>query len=633
MRHSVSGFVRVWPAAPLLAFLIAVLPAVASAATFCVHSPPECVGTNAATLQAAFDAAVANGANRDEIRVGVGLFNDGPAVNAVGSPVDVIGVASNQTAIRSSQANAGLVLLEIKEPTSTVRDLRVHHSSAAPSATGLVLAGDAEHVIVTNQGVSGQFDGVHLIDDAASFVNSSVSLVYPENTQNRAVFVSAGASPSIVNSYLEGTVGVADSGEAAVTRTRIYATQGVVASGGASTVVRDTEIRTPGPMKANFQVLALAAAGNGTTALDADRVTAYGDGTGYGTWVTPNAGAGNNASISLGGSVLDGFALDVNLTESGGANASLASEYSAYDSTKLLVGAGTSHVQGTGKLDLKGVDPRFADAASGDLSLLYDSPLIDHGDPAYQPFLGGLDVRLLTRVLDGDGNGSPVVDIGAHEYQHRAPLAVAGGPGTGQVGQALTFDGSESSDPDEEVLTYSWSFDDGTQANGTVVQKAFATPGPHTATLTVTDPSGLTDAAAATATVSALPSPGQAAPTPTLVLGDLKLVPGRFRVAAATRGARAAKAPRARRGTRIQFTLSQAAPVTFTVDRARPKRRWKKVGAFTLEAGSGANSLSWGGRIGKRALKPGRYRLTAQAGGGNGPLSEPLRKRFTIVRG
>jgi PKD domain len=610
------------------------LPAVASATTFCVHSPPECVGTEKSKLQEALNAANANGAGRDEIRIGTGLFNDGPAVDLAGNPVDLIGVASNKTAIYSSQTTNGLVILDIQEPTSTVRDLRVHHNSAASFATGLVLAGDADDVLVSNQGLAGQFDGVRLIGGASSFDDSSVTLVYPENLQNRAIFVASGASPAITDSYLEGAVGVADSGEATILRTRIRAAQGVVASGGADTVVRDTEIRTPGPMKSNFQILGLAAAGDGATSLEADRVTAHGDGTGYGTWVVPNDGAGNNADITLEGSVLDGFAADVRLHESGGANASLTSAYSAYDSTKLSLDAGTSHVQGAGKLDLAGVDPGFADPTAGKLWLLHDSPLVDAGDPAFQPFLG-FDVLLRIRVRDGDGNGSSVVDIGAHEYQRSAPQAVATAPAGGEVGQALSFDGSKSSDPDNEALTYSWSFDDGTQADGALVQKAFATPGPHTGTLTVTDPAGLSDAADVTLTIAAppvLPGPGQATAA-LLSLSDLRLVPRRFRVAAASAGARTAKTGRARGGTRIGFTLSQEARVTFTIHRARPKRRWAKVGVFSREARSGANSLGWDGRIGKRALRAGRYRLTAEAAGANGTLSERLRKRFKILPG
>jgi hypothetical protein len=650
MRHSTpAGSLARLPFALLaLALVAATLPAAAAATTFCVHSPPECAGTNEATLQDALDAAVANGANRDEIRIGVGLFNDGPAVNVAGSPVDLIGVAANQTAIRSSSTTNGLVILDVQDPTSTMRDLRIHHSSAAPMATGLILAGDAEDVLVTNQGFSGQFDGVRLIGGGSSFVDSSVVLVYPENLQNRAVFVPPGASPAIAGSFLEGTVGVADSGETTILRTRIRATQGVVAGSGGSSTVTDSEIRVPGPFESNFQAVALAAAGNGTTEVDADRVTAHSDGTGYGAWVAPNGGGGNDASIALDGSVLDEFADDMRLTESGGASAALTASRSAYDFTNLSIGAGTTYTQETGNVDLAGLDPGFADPDSGDLSLLHDSPLIDVGDPAFQPLFGGLDVRDRIRVRDGDGNGSSVVDIGAHEYQRRPPHAVASAPASGEVGQALTFDGSESSDPDEEALTYAWSFDDGTDAAGATVQKAFATPGPHTGTLTVTDPAGVSDDAVATVTIAA---PGDKASTKPVLQG-LKLVPARFRVAAGP--ARTAKSGRPAAGTRIKFRLSQAARVTFTVHRARPGRRsggrcrapkpgvrgrrctrWVKVkgGAFARDGAVGANSLRWGGRIGKRALKAGRHRLTAQARTGNGPRSKPRRKRFKIVRG
>jgi hypothetical protein len=633
-----AGFVRGALAIPALGLIVLLtsLTSLAPAATFCVHAPPECVGTSQDTLQKAFDAAAANGAGRDEIKLGVGLFNDGPAINNVGNPVDLVGVASNKTAIRSTSAMGGLVILDIKEPTTVIRDLRVHHSSAAPTATGLALAGEAENVLVTNQGVAGQFDAVKLIGSSSSFEDSSVSLVYPENVQNRAIFVAVGASPTIADTYLEGTVGVADYGEATIRRTRIRAQQGVVAGGAADTTVNDTEIRTPGPMKSNFQQAALAAAGNGTTDLEVNRVTAYGDNTGYGVWVVPNGGAGNNATVTLGGTVLDNYAIDLRATESGGSNAAVTSVYSAYDSGKLSFGAGASHVQGVGKFDMAGVDPLFRDAGGGDFSILYNSPLVEAGDATYQPFLGGLDVRLLTRVRDGNGNGSPVVDIGAHEYQHRPPDAVASAPPAGNTGQALAFDGSQSSDPDEEALTHAWSFDGGPQVSGSMVQKAFDTPGAHTATLTVTDPTGLTDTATVTVTISAAPTPGPKGPggggpaAGALALSDLKLVPGRFRVAGARRGAAAAK--KARRGTRIKFTLSQAAPVTFTVERARPKRRWKKAGTFVLQGASGANSLKWGGRIGKRALRPGRYRLSAQAAAA-GLLSEPQQKRFKIAAG
>jgi hypothetical protein len=646
MRHSKPAALAPLALALLAVALCSALPAaVASAATFCVHAPPECAGTDQATLQDALNAADANGASRDEIRIGVGLFDDGPAVNEAGSPVDLIGVASNQTAIRSSSTTSGLVILDIREPSSTVSDLRVHHNSAATPATGLVLAGDADRVLVTNQSASGPFDGVRLVDDGASFVEGSVPLFYPENLQNRAVFVPAGDSPTIAGSYLQGTVGVFDAGETTILRTRIRATQGVVASSGGDSTIIDSEIRVPGPADSIFQVAALAVGGNGGTTIEAERVTAHGAGSGLGAWVSPNAGAGNNASISLEGSVLDGFGTDLYLTESGGANATVTTLRSAYDSSKLSIGAGTSYTQGAGFLNLSGLDPGFRDPAGGDLALLHSSPLIEAGDPGFHPLFGGLDVRDRIRVRDGDGDGSSVVDIGAHEYQRSKPLAVASAPAAGEVGQALTFDGSQSTDADDEPLSFHWSFDDGTEAVGAVVQKAFATPGDHAGTLTVTDPAGVSDDAVATVAISAVQSPGQTA----LHLTGLRLVPSTFWVAASRR-AKSAKAKRPAAGTRILFTLSQAARVAFTVHRRRPGRRsagacrapkpgsrgrpctrWVKLGAFARNAEAGANSQRWGGRIGKRALKPGRYRLTAGAGAGNEAVLS--RARFRVVRG
>src|SRR3954468_1750005 len=148
----------------IIALVVLALPAAASAETFCVHSPANCAGTSKANLQAALDAANVNGANtKDTISVGVGLFNDGPAVDVVGNPVDIAGTASNQTAFRSSSTQAGLVILDIREPASTISKLRVHHNSAAPTATGIVLAGEAHDVLVTNQGGAGQFDGIRLV--------------------------------------------------------------------------------------------------------------------------------------------------------------------------------------------------------------------------------------------------------------------------------------------------------------------------------------------------------------------------------------------------------------------------------------------------------------------------------------
>lgn len=54
----------------------------------------------------------------------------------------------------------------------------------------------------------------------------------------------------------------------------------------------------------------------------------------------------------------------------------------------------------------------------------------------------------------------------------------------------VTFDGRSSSDPDGVIVSYAWRFDNGTTASGPVVSRRYATPGPHSVTLTVTDEDG-----------------------------------------------------------------------------------------------------------------------------------------------
>ena len=68
-----------------------------------------------------------------------------------------------------------------------------------------------------------------------------------------------------------------------------------------------------------------------------------------------------------------------------------------------------------------------------------------------------------------------------------APTANAGLDRTVPVGQGVTFDGSGSTDPDDDPLTYHWAFGDGTTATGAVVTHIYATSGIYTVTLTVSD--------------------------------------------------------------------------------------------------------------------------------------------------
>ena len=106
-------------------------------------------------------------------------------------------------------------------------------------------------------------------------------------------------------------------------------------------------------------------------------------------------------------------------------------------------------------------------------------------------------------------------------------------------------------------------------------------------------------------------------------------------------------------GTTVTFTLSEPSAVSFTVQRKtkgrrvggkcvkakrsnRGKRactRWAKVrGSFTVPGNAGTNTFTFRGRMGGKALKPGRYRLNGTATDPANNASVPKKKGFKIVK-
>jgi PKD repeat protein len=74
------------------------------------------------------------------------------------------------------------------------------------------------------------------------------------------------------------------------------------------------------------------------------------------------------------------------------------------------------------------------------------------------------------------------------------PVADTGGPYEGVANEALSFSGA-GVDPQGQALTYAWNFGDNTTGSGANVSHTYAVAGNYSATLTVTDTSGLTGSA------------------------------------------------------------------------------------------------------------------------------------------
>ena len=107
-------------------------------------------------------------------------------------------------------------------------------------------------------------------------------------------------------------------------------------------------------------------------------------------------------------------------------------------------------------------------------------------------------------VAGCDNNGrTPPAGLAPFDPSTRTPpIANAGGPYSGTVNVAITFNGSASSDPDGSVVGYQWNFGDGGGAAGAMPVHAYAATGTYTVTLTVTDSDGLAHAAVTTAQVA-----------------------------------------------------------------------------------------------------------------------------------
>jgi hypothetical protein len=116
--------------------------------------------------------------------------------------------------------------------------------------------------------------------------------------------------------------------------------------------------------------------------------------------------------------------------------------------------------------------------------------------------------------------------------------------------------------------------------------------------------------------------------------------------------ARTPTTARAKRGTTIRYSLSEAATLRIVIERAaagkrkgrrcvkptralrraRPCTRWLKAGTLSRRVAQGRGSTKFTGRIGRKALRPGRHRFRLTARDADGAHSPTRTLAFRIVR-
>ncbi len=141
---------------------------------------------------------------------------------------------------------------------------------------------------------------------------------------------------------------------------------------------------------------------------------------------------------------------------------------------------------------------------------------------AFGPDSGGSGTALYYTVPDG------LRKITFTGTANRAPTAAVSATPTAGTARGYGFDGSKSSDPDGNALTYTWTFGDGSAPVTTTApttSHTYPANGSYTATLKVTDPGGLSGSATTTLQV------GDSPPAPVIVspaASDLFAVNGTY---------------------------------------------------------------------------------------------------------
>jgi hypothetical protein len=575
MGLRVTGVLVAIAAAALMA------PGAASATVnYCVNqapnaAPPPCDATYA-DVQSALTQAK-NSGGFDIVKISAGTFTAGGGefdydATAGTNPVQIVGAGPSTRLVKGGP---GVVLAVTSSNASSIDSLTVVPTAgtAATQSVGIKSqTATIDSVIVDPSGASGYVTGF----DVGGGELTDVTALLPPGAGglNTAVkFTNGAATNAIVQrAALAGDYGIDSAApDTYVNRTRISAKYVGVQARRNLTALNSLVRLTPATLN---QIGIFMTASQNASGL-ARHLTIVGAGEASSTAVYGQAiaggGGGVNLTLDVDNSIIRGFGSSFAATQSSPGPASPAvvtirPRYSDFPPTTPGV-----YVPDASNVDL---DPAFTDQ----YALTAGSPLIDAGTPGTFPSNDRtLDLAGNARFVDGNGDGAVRRDIGAFEYQSPPPSTPAG-PAGGTPGGA--------GDP--------------------------GTGGPPAA--------GAGGAGGPPAAVTAL-----------------KLSPTRFR--AATSGpavtAAAKKKRKPPRGTTVTFTLSQAGSAAFTLERKTTGRRSGascvkatrknrkarrctlytavKSTAFTRDGAAGVNKFRLTGRVGKKALKLGSYRLVATA--------------------
>lgn len=614
---------------------IASAPGVASAANFCVGESAACTGSPVATfdadpagITAAVTAANAN-PGQDNVFLAAGVYTLGASLAptfVAAQDIHIIGAGVGQTVFTGSIASAAQLSFNFATTTSDVKGISLNVTGTPSNAAGVqVFKGTISDFAVTQPG--GQASDFHAVrlDSGATAERGSIAITSGTGSGLHFSDEGGGADDGEGNaSQLTLTGGVAlsagiriDTGPTSshgLDRLRISrfgrgmevidggfqltntlidmgntnAAQGIDAFNGQAT----------SNIFANASRVTIVGTGPFQTALDTGAVALPGTQSFSGAFsdlVLFAAGESSTGMRCTGGGILVTSTIN-----------SFAIRGGNFDTG----GCGVNEIN---KTDLTSTDPGFRDFSGGDYRLKPNSPLVDSGIVGEPIDSSERDLTGAKRVIDGDGNGSVVVDLGAYEYQRTAPTVAASGCASSpRAGEVCSF-GAIGTDVDGDSLAFAWSFDDGATATGASPSHAFSTAGTHTATVTATDESGLTANATAVITVTPVPV-ARVTAKPKKAFPQLK---------------KGFVAPK-KKSPFFTVVFTDSAKAKFTIQSRRKGKTKSVKGSQTLSVRTGSKKFAFGGKFGGKKLKPGKYRATITPIGRDGFAGKPVTVNFSL---
>ena len=130
-----------------------------------------------------------------------------------------------------------------------------------------------------------------------------------------------------------------------------------------------------------------------------------------------------------------------------------------------------------------------------------DGNTSDQANPTHTYTTAGTFTATLT-VTDNDNNQATDSSLVNVASTNQAPVAVINGPYNAEEGQEITFSSNGSVDNDGTIVSYLWTFGDGTSSTLSTPTHTYQNSGEYTVELTVTDNNQVSTSVSTTAAIS-----------------------------------------------------------------------------------------------------------------------------------